>query len=230
MNAALITGANRGIGLAFAQSYAKDGWRVFATCRIPAKAKELDKLAAGSGGRVTVHALDVADGKAINALGQALRAESIDVLLNNAGVYDPSPSFGRTDYDAWEHVFRVNTMAALRMAEAFVEQVARSDKKLMAGISSGMGSIADNGSGGYYAYRTSKSALQMVMRSLAMDLAPRGIVAVAMNPGWVKTDMGGPGGTLSPEESARRMRAVFDKLTPNDSGKFWHHTGKEFPW
>ena len=230
MNAALITGANRGIGLAFAQSYAKDGWRVVATCRTPAKAKELDKLAAGSGGRVSVHALDVADGKAIAALGKTLRAESIDVLLNNAGVYDPSPSFGHTDYDAWEQVFRVNTMAALRMAEVFVEQVARSDKKLMVGISSGMGSITDNGSGGSYAYRTSKSALQMVMRSLAMDLGGRGIIAVAMNPGWVRTDMGGPGGSLTPEESARRMRAVFDMLTPNDSGKFWHHPGKEFPW
>ena len=234
MNAVLITGANRGIGLAFAQSYAKDGWRVFATCRTPAMAKELEKLAAASGakgqGVVSVHALDVADGTAIAALGKSLAAESIDVLLNNAGVYDPSPSFGRTDYDAWEQVFRVNTMAALRMAEAFVEQVARSQKKLMAGISSGMGSIADNASGGYYAYRTSKSALQMVMRSLAIDLEPRGIIAVAMNPGWVKTDMGGPGGTLSADESARRMRAVFDKLTPKDSGKFWHHTGKEFPW
>ena len=234
MNAALITGANRGIGLAFAQSYARDGWRVFATCRTPAQAKELEKLAAGSAakgqGVVSVHALDVADGKAIDALGKALKAEAIDVLVNNAGVYDPSPSFGRTDYDAWEQVFRVNTMAALRMAEAFVEQVARSQKKLMAGISSGMGSIADNGSGGYYAYRTSKSALQMVMRSLAIDLGPRGIIAVAMNPGWVKTDMGGPGGNLTPEESARRMRVVFDKLGPKDSGKFWHHTGKEFPW
>lgn len=127
-------------------------------------------------------------------------------------------------------MFRVNTMAALRMAEAFVAHVARSGKKLMASISSGMGSIADNGSGGYYAYRTSKSALQMVMKSLSIDLAPRGIIAVVMNPGWVKTDMGGAGGNLSTDESVRRMRGIFDRLTLEDSGKFWHHSGKEFPW
>ncbi len=230
MQTVLITGANRGIGLAFAQSYAADGWRVLATCRTPDAAKELTKLAAASGGHVTVHALDVSDGAAIQALAKATKKDAIDVLINNAGVYDPSPSFGRTDYDAWAQVFAVNTMAALRMAEAFVDQVARSDKKLMAAISSGMGSIEDNGSGGYYAYRTSKSALQMVMKSLAIDLAPRGILSVVMNPGWVKTDMGGPGGTLTPAESARRMRAVFDKIGPKDSGKFLHHTGKEFPW
>jgi NAD(P)-dependent dehydrogenase (short-subunit alcohol dehydrogenase family) len=230
MSAVLATGSNRGIGLAFAQGYAKDGWRVFATCRSPSAAKELQALAAKSDGQVTVHALDVANFAAIDALAKELKREAIDVLIHNAGVYDPSPSFGSTDYDAWEHVFRVNTMAALRMAEAFVEQVARSDKKVIAGISSGMGSIADNGSGGYYAYRTSKSALQMVMRSLAIDLKPRGIKAVAMNPGWVKTDMGGPGGNLSPAESVKRMRAILDELGPNDSGKFWHHSGKEFPW
>jgi NAD(P)-dependent dehydrogenase (short-subunit alcohol dehydrogenase family) len=230
MNTALITGSNKGIGLAFVESYARDGWRVFATCRTPSAAKELNKLAAGSNGRVSVHALDVSDFEAIDALATATKGEAIDVLINNAGVFDPSPAFGRTDYDAWAHVFRVNTMAALRMAEAFVDHVARSQKKIMAGISSGMGSIADNGSGGFYAYRTSKSALQMVMRSLALDLEPRGIVSVALNPGWVRTDMGGPGGNLTPAECVRCLRAILDKLTMNDSGKFWHHAGKEFPW
>ncbi len=229
MPTALITGANRGIGLAFAEGYADDGWRVFATCRTPASAKELNKVAEASGGRVTVHALDVADFAAIGALGKSIK-DPIDVLMNNAGVYDPSPSFGRTDYDGWAHTFAVNTMAVLRMAEAFVDQVARSERKIIAAISSGMGSIEDNGSGGYYAYRTSKSALQMVMKSLAIDLAPRRIVSLVLNPGWVKTDMGGPGGTLTPAASVRRMRAIVDKATLNDSGKFFHHSGKEFPW
>lgn len=229
MSSILITGSNRGIGLALAENYAADGWRVFATARDPAQARALQALAKKQPS-VSLHALDVGDGDAIKALARELKAEPIDVLMNNAGMYDPSPRFGHTDYDAWMEVFQVNAMAALRMAEAFVENVGRSQRKIMAGISSGMGSIADNGSGGYYAYRTSKSALQMVMRSLALDLAPRGIVAVALNPGWVKTDMGGPGGSLTPEECARRLRAILDGLKPADSGKFWHHSGKEFPW
>ena len=229
MSSILITGSNRGIGLALAQNYAADGWRVYATARDPAQLRELQALAKKHT-TVSLHALDVADGDAIQALARQLKGEPIDVLVNNAGVYDPSPRFGHTDYDAWMHVFQVNTMAALRMAEAFVEHVAKSQRKIMAGISSGMGSITDNGSGGYYAYRTSKSALQMVMRSLAIDLAPRGILAVALNPGWVKTDMGGPGGSLMPEECARRLRGILDKLKQSDSGKFWHHAGKEFPW
>ena len=231
MPSVLITGANRGIGLAFARAYAADGWRVVATCRTPSAAKDLRDLAAQQGreGRVTVHALDVADSEAVKALATAV-AEPIDILINNAGVYDPSPAFGRTNFTAWADVFSVNTMAALRMAEAFVDHVARSQRKVIAAISSGMGSIADNSSGGYYAYRTSKSALQMVMRSLAIDLGPLGIVAVTLNPGWVKTDMGGPGGSLTPEDSVRRMRAILDKVGPTDSGKFFHYTGKEFPW
>jgi len=101
MPTALITGSNRGIGLAFVRAYAGDGWRVLATCRTPAAAKELNKLATDSAGRVTVHALDVADFEAIDVLAKATKGEAIDVLVNNAGVYDPSPSFGRTDYDAW---------------------------------------------------------------------------------------------------------------------------------
>jgi NAD(P)-dependent dehydrogenase (short-subunit alcohol dehydrogenase family) len=229
MSSILITGSNRGIGLALAQNYAADGWRVYATARDPAQSRELQALAKKHA-TVSLHALDVADGDAIQALARQLKGEPIDVLMNNAGVYDPSPRFGHTDYDAWMQVFQVNTMAALRMAEAFVDHVAKSQRKIMAGISSGMGSITDNGSGGYYAYRTSKSALQMVMRSLAIDLAPRGILAVALNPGWVKTDMGGPGGSLTPEECARRLRGILDKLKQSDSGKFWHHAGKEFPW
>jgi NAD(P)-dependent dehydrogenase (short-subunit alcohol dehydrogenase family) len=229
MSSVLVTGANRGIGLALVRNYAADGWRVFATARDLGRPGELQALAKKHP-TVSLHALDVADGDAIQALSRDLKGEPIDVLINNAGVYDPSPRFGRTDYDAWMQVFQVNTMAALRMAEAFVDHVARSQRKIMASISSGMGSIADNSSGGYYAYRTSKSALQMVMRSLAIDLAPRGILAVALNPGWVKTDMGGPGGSLTPDECARRLRAILDKLKQSDSGKFWHHAGKEFPW
>ena len=127
MPSILITGSNRGIGLALARSYAADGWRVFATARDPNGSRALQALAKKSPS-VSLHALDVADGDAIDALARELKGEAIDVLMNNAGVYDPSPRFGRTDYDAWMQVFQVNTMAALRMAEAFVEHVARSQR------------------------------------------------------------------------------------------------------
>jgi NAD(P)-dependent dehydrogenase (short-subunit alcohol dehydrogenase family) len=118
----------------------------------------------------------------------------------------------------------------MRVVEAFVDHIASGRDKRIVTITSGMGSIADNTSGGSYAYRSSKAAVNMVMKSLALDLAPRGITCIVMNPGWVRTDMGGPRGTLAPEESIRAMRAVIGKLKPGDSGKFFNYDGKTYPW
>jgi NAD(P)-dependent dehydrogenase (short-subunit alcohol dehydrogenase family) len=118
----------------------------------------------------------------------------------------------------------------MRVSEAFVEHVARSDRKLIVTLTSGMGSIADNTSGGSIVYRSSKAAMNMVMRSLAIDLAPRGITCVVVNPGWVRTDMGGPNATLGPSESISRMRRLIATLGPEQSGKFFNHNGREYPW
>jgi len=221
-----MTGANRGLGLEFARSYATDGWRVHACCRHPEKAKALKAVE----GDLVVHKLDVTDGLRVAGLARELADDAIDVLLNNAGVYGPRSGFGETDFDDWLDVLKINTIAPLRMAERFVEHVARSERKLIVSISSGMGSIAMNDAGGHYPYRASKAALNMVVKGLSADLAARGIIAVALSPGWVQTDMGGSSAELTPEESVAGMRAVIDGLTPADSGRFLNYQGEDRPW
>ena len=231
MPSALITGANRGIGLEFARQYAAEGWRVFACCRDPRGAAELEAVAAGSAELVSVHALDVTDRAGIDKVAQELAGHPLDVLVNNAGLIGPpNQGFGHTDYGAWAEVFDVNTMGPMRMAEGFVDHVAASERKLIVTITSGLGSIADNSSGGRTPYRTSKAAVNMVMRGLAVELAPRGIVCVVVSPGWVRTDMGGAGATLAPAESVGALRRLIQRLGPADSGKFFNYNGNEYPW
>lgn len=227
----LISGTNRGIGLEFVRQYAQDGWRVYACCRNPDEAHELKQLAARHD-NVSIHALDVADHKQIAALAGELQGVPIDILLNNAGVYagNSDESLGSLNYPMWEKSFRINTLAAARMAEVFLENVARSEKRLIAALSSLMGSMADNGSGGSYLYRSSKAALNAVMVSLAVDLKPRRIGVLMLHPGWVKTDMGGPNAEISAETSVRGMRAVLDKFKLKDSGRFIAYDGAELPW
>jgi NAD(P)-dependent dehydrogenase (short-subunit alcohol dehydrogenase family) len=231
MPTTLITGANRGLGLEFARQYAADGWQVYATCRDPNSASELRRLADASNNKVQIMALDVTDLASIKAAATKLEGQSIDLLLNNAGIGGPrGQTIGNIDYDAWEKVLDVNTMGPLRVSEAFVDNVARSERKLIVALTSGMGSIADNTSGGAFAYRSSKAAMNMVMRSLAIDLAPRGITCVVINPGWVRTDMGGPRGTQTPAQSVTKLRRLIDDLEPAHSGKFLNHDGREYAW
>jgi NAD(P)-dependent dehydrogenase (short-subunit alcohol dehydrogenase family) len=231
MKTVLVTGANRGLGLEFARQYAADGCRVLAACRAPDAAQELRALAAQSGGRIRVLGVDVRDATGVRTAADAVGNEAIDLLVNNAGVGGPRrESLGQLDYAAWQEVLDVNTLGPMRITEAFLESVARSQEKKIVTITSGLGSIADNTSGGSYAYRSSKAAVNMVMRSLAVDLAPRGIICVVISPGWVRTDMGGRGGRLSPAESIEAMRSVIASLTPDDSGKFLSYTGKAYPW
>ncbi len=231
MPTTLITGANRGLGLEFVKQYATAGWRVHACCRAPEAAETLSRLAADNSA-ITLHTLDVADFSQIDRLADDLSGAAIDLLLNNAGVYPDRghSEFGETDYDAWALGFRVNTMAPLRMAEAFVEHVARSQQKKIALVTSKMGSVADNSSGAYYIYRSSKAALNMVAKSLAIDLAPRNIAVALLHPGWVQTDMGGPDAWITPEQSISGMRKVIDKVTLDDSGVFYAYDGQQVPW
>jgi NAD(P)-dependent dehydrogenase (short-subunit alcohol dehydrogenase family) len=154
------------------------------------------------------------------------------VLINNAGIYPGGnkENFGSIDYEAWGKAFQVNTMAPLKMAESFVENVAKSSEKKIVNITSKMGSIDDNTSGGYYLYRSSKTALNMVIKSLSQDLAPRGITAVVLHPGWVQTDMGGSNAPTPPERSVAGMRRVIEGLSLKDSGKFYDFNGQEILW
>lgn len=232
MKTTLITGANRGIGLEFSRQYAEDGWRVLACCRHPDKADALNKLAAQYPELIKIHPLDVANHAQIERLAQTLANESIDLLINNAGINPVSDAsgFGHTDYAEWMSAFSINTMAPLKMAEAFAKQITRSKQKSIVTLTSLMGSIADNGSGGSYLYRTSKVGANMVVKSLAIDLRQQGIIAVAFHPGWVKTDMGGPNAMISAAQSVTGMRQVISSLTVADSGKFFDYEGHVLPW
>jgi len=227
----LITGSNRGIGLELVRTFVDRNWHVLACCRRPHQAVELSAIAEESGGRVAIHPLDVADSKQIRSLVETCGDRSIDILFNNAGIAGPSSQrFGPIDTGEWLETLRINTLAPYHMAVAFVEQVARSRRRIIATIGSQLGSIADNTSGGRYAYRTSKAAVHMVMKGLAVDLADRRITSVALHPGWVKTNIGGPQAPVSPAESAAGLYRVLATLTPEDSGKLWSWDGSQLPW
>jgi NAD(P)-dependent dehydrogenase (short-subunit alcohol dehydrogenase family) len=229
MPSILITGAGRGLGLEFAKQYTGLGYRVFATAREPGKSAELSKLAKAHTS-LSLHPLDVTDEAGLRSLVSDLQGEPIDILLNNAGTMGPAEqSLGRIDYAGMVQTFVSNTVAPLRIAEALIANVAKSQRKLMVAVTSGMGSISDT-SGGFYAYRASKAALNMSYHNLALDLRARGVTAIVINPGWVKTDMGGPGANLKPADSIAAMRKVFDTVTLADSGKFMNYSGGTLEW
>ncbi len=226
----VITGANRGIGLEFARQYAAEGWRVYATCRQPERAMELSQLAAANPG-LAVHPLDVSNAMQIRAFAAVLGNEPVDLLINNAGTYGPDGvRFGNTDETGWIDNFRTNVIGPMKMMEALADNVAASELRLIASLSSKMGSMADNGSGGAYIYRSGKAALNAVMKSAAIDLAPRGITAVVLHPGWVRTAMGGPNGEIDADTSARCMRELLARVTPDDAGSFFDIDGSIIPW
>jgi NAD(P)-dependent dehydrogenase (short-subunit alcohol dehydrogenase family) len=235
----LVTGAARGLGREFVRQYVADGWRVFAGVRSYANAEDITSLSAASRGALSVHRLDVADPASIAALAQSLAGTPIDVLLNNAGTMGSQSfaehghgiqRFGTSDYADWEQIVRVNVFGPMRMAEAFVENVAASTEKKIVTLTSVVGSIANNTSGGLYAYRSTKAAANAVMKSMAIDLAPRGIVAVPMHPGWAHTDMGGPRAPVDPVDSVAGMRNLIVRLTAKDAGRFLQWDGAELPW
>lgn len=227
----LVTGANRGLGLEFARQYAADGWRVIAACRSPEDANELRRLAGESGDRIEVVAMNVLDTSSVRAAAARFVGRPVDLLLNNAGVGGPpGQRLGSLDYAAWARVLDANTLGPMRVIEAFLDHVAAGRGRRIVTITSLMGSIADNGSGGRYAYRSSKAAVNMVMKSLSIDLAPRGIACFMLHPGWVRTDMGGAGGKLDPAESVAALRALIASLKPEDSGKFLNYDGRPCPW
>lgn len=227
----LITGANRGLGLELARQYLLAGWRVLATCRRPEQAIALRALA-NEHATLTVYPLDVGDFAQIDALARQLSGATIDVLLSNAGVYSDRhrQGFGALDYAMWEYSLRINTLAPIKLAEALLPQVARSEKKLIVAMTSLMGSIADNTSGGSLLYRSSKAALNAAMKTLALDLQAQQIAALLLHPGWVRTEMGGSNAPLTAEQSVHGMVEVIKHFRLTDTGKFLNYAGKELPW
>lgn len=220
----LITGANRGLGYEFARQYAADGWKVIGTARETAEADELAAL------DVQVVELDVASEASVERLAKVLDGQPIDLLINNAGIFPRVNTLAEADFDDVARTYAVNTIGPMRVTRALLPNLRRGEGKTIVSITSGLGSIANNDGGRYYGYRESKAALNMFTRTLSAELADEGFTCVVLSPGWVRTDMGGPNATLSPEESIRGMRAVIAKLTRSDTGTYWNYNGEHLPW
>jgi len=216
----LITGAGRGLGLELARQYAQDGWRVIGTVRDG----DLKKIGAES------LKVDVTDFTEVKALPSKLKGEPLDVLFCNAGIIGKrGMALGSFDYADWEKILRVNLLGAAAVIEALVDNVAASERKTIAVMSSGLGSISRT-SGMTLPYSTSKAALNLLAKALAETLRARGVIVAALSPGWVSTDMGGQGAPLTPEVSVRGLRKVLAGLRREDSGKFLSHDGSQIPW
>lgn len=230
MKSVLITGANRGIGLEHARRYASRGVRVYAAARTPADADDLQRLARESEGGVSILHYDAESVDSSDQLKTQLGDAPLDLLFANAGTGGPYTRLGQIDAKEVLNTFRINALAPLMLAQALRENVVRSERKLIAFQSSLMGSIADNGSGGAYAYRISKAALNMIARNVSRDLARDGVIAVALHPGWVRTRMGGAGASVRVEDCVTGQQKVLDGLTPDDNGRFFNYDGRELPW
>jgi NAD(P)-dependent dehydrogenase (short-subunit alcohol dehydrogenase family) len=224
MKRLLVTGAGRGIGLEFLRQYAADGWSVVATCRNEAAAEEIRKVP----GDVTVEFLDMRDHEALIAFARGV-AGPLDLFIANAGVTRPDGFSSTADAQGWLEVLDVNCVAPTFLAHNLTPRVAAAGGKMIA-ITSQMGSIADNGSGGWNAYRASKAALNAAWRSMAVEMADAPISIAMLHPGWVKTDMGGGGAPLTTEQSVEGMRRVIAGLTHRDKGVFLNQKGEALPW
>lgn len=216
----LITGANRGVGLALADQYCQAGWRVIGVCRESSSALQ-------AAAERIIEGIDVTQPESVAALANALQGETLDVLINNAGLLQDE-SLGSLDFDSIRTQMEINAYAPLRVVEALLPTLKKGSK--IANITSRMGSIADNDSGGRYGYRASKAALNAFGKSLAMDLKPQGIAVAQLHPGYVQTRMVNFGGHISPQEAAAGIKARIDALTLENSGGFWHSSGEKLPW
>jgi len=224
----LITGANRGLGLKLTEEYAKLGWHVIATCRNPDKARELNNLT-GHYASINIYRLEVKDSEQIKKLATQLHNQAIDILINNAGIYR-SCTLGNLDKQAWLESFAVNAIAPYEITNAFLPHLKQGQQKKVVSITSKMGSIDDNTSGGSYIYRSSKTALNSVMRSLQHDLAHQNIATQTLHPGWVRTDMGGLGAWINVDESVSGMMRQIEKLNLSNSGEYLDYAGKKINW
>ena len=223
----LITGANRGLGLEFVRQYAIDNYEVIACSRKINKKDDLHKLQVKFK-NISIYKLDVANFSSIDQFAKSLKSP-IDILINNAGVY-PDSSIDHINYDTWLEAFKINTLATFKMTKAFLPHLKKSHLKKVASLTSKMGSIDDNSGGGEYLYRSSKTALNMVMKSLSIDLKPYDLALITLHPGWVRTDMGGPNGLIEADESVAGMKHQIDKLSMKTSGQFVAYDGKKIPW
>jgi NAD(P)-dependent dehydrogenase (short-subunit alcohol dehydrogenase family) len=227
MPSVLISGASRGLGLEFVRQYAAEGWQVHAACREPDSAASLQAVA----GDVVLHRLEVAEKGSLDALALSVKSLALDLVIANAGVSGPrSMTPELVDRDSWLETLAVNTIAPLALAGALRRNLEKGQQKKVVAISSRLGSIGCNDSGGLYVYRSAKAALNAAWKSLAIDWQGAGMICVVLHPGWVATDMGGPSADLQPPESVTGMRNVIAGLTPASNGHFYNYDGAELPW
>lgn len=225
-----ITGANRGIGLELTRQYLAAGEKVFASARDPS-IESLSRLTERYPDNLKIVMLDVTDESNIQTVAGSLEGTSIDLLINNAGLFHSKhEDFSSLNPDTWIEEFRVNSIAPFLVTRALKSNLASASSSVVGMISSKMGSMGDNQSGGSYSYRSSKAALNAVSVSLANDLSDLDISVVALHPGWVQTDMGGPNGLIDVETSAAGLKAILDKAGKAESGKFYDYSGKQLPW
>ncbi|USD61268.1 SDR family oxidoreductase [Vibrio sp. SCSIO 43140] len=228
MKTVFITGANRGIGLALTKKYLESGYQVHATYRSPSDALELLSLEV-SESNLSTYTLDVTHYEAVAKLAQTL--PDLDIFINNAGYYGPKGyGFGNTDLDEWRKVLEINTIAPLKLVELLYPKLQNSPTKMIACLSSKVGSMTENTSGGGYIYRSSKAALNSVVKSLSNDLSSQGFTVLALHPGWVQTEMGGPNALISTTTSAQGLFNVIRQASIADSGRFLNYDGTELPW
>ena len=227
MPTVVVTSASRGIGRELVRQYAADGWKVIAGCRHP---ESVDRELRAMGSGVRPIAMDVTDLAAVEAVARE-DTGPVDLLLNTAGITGQSSDApGEVSYAEWARLLDVNTMGPVRVLDAFADRLAAAGGAKAVTLTSGLGSIGDVGSGSNLMYRTSKAAVNMAMRARSFSLGPRGITVVVLNPGWVRTDMGGAGASISVEESVSAMRKIIAGLTPEANGSFLNWKGGSYPW
>ncbi len=226
-----ITGCNRGLGLEFVRQLLARGQGGFATWRDIATATDLTALTLKHSGQLSLVEMDVSDEASMREAVALLTVEAIDVFINNAGMYGPrDANFGNGDGPAMAEVLYTNAVAPVLLTQLLIDNVRKGSGKKLVYVSSKMGSIADNGRGGSYIYRSSKTALNSVVKSLALDLAPEGIATATLHPGWVRTDMGGPNGLIDAPESVSGMLNVIDGLSVANTGQFFNYDGSTIAW
>jgi len=226
----VLTGCSRGIGLELARQYVDAGWRVIATARDLDASPELRHLAENHT-QFSLHTLDVSCDDSIAGFVRDHNTQAVDLLINNAGVYGAGGSdLGHLSRDAWREVLEVNTLSPLMLTQALLANIEAGKLKTIGMLSSKVGSIADNSSGGSYYYRSSKTALNQVVKSLSVDLAPQGVKVVALHPGWVLTEMGGQNALIDTKQSVKGLRNVLGGINAEKSGGFYSYDGQEIPW
>ena len=226
----IVTGANRGIGLELAKQYCNRNYQVIGTYRDETTSEELISMSRNLD-NLKVYSLDVSSDQSLKDFSSKLGETPVDIFINNAGVYGPrDSSFNNVDEKKWIPVFQTNAIAPLLLTQLIIENLRNGSQKKLIYITSKMGSIDDNKSGGAYIYRSSKTALNSVVKSISVDLAKDDMKVVLLHPGWVRTDMGGPNGLIDTTASVSGMTEVIDSLSQSDSGCFFNYDGSKIPW